>query len=204
MPEERNVPTFINPEDHTIVAQPSAMRTVLYVEDHPVNVLLMQSMFAMRPHLRLLVANTLEAGLLAAIEARPELLLLDLNLPDGNGIDLLRRMRGIDHLSTVTAVAVTADGLSDLVDEGFREVWHKPMDIRTALHRLDRLLAQPERSREPSADVHATVANDWTHGPRGRRPPPDPIPFPTPAQRHGEAPRGHSDTAALAQHSVAD
>lgn len=181
----------------------AAVRTVLYVEDHPVNVLLMQAMFTKRPELRLVVATSAEAGLRSAIEARPDLLLLDLQLPDGHGVELLQRMREVDHLRHVTAIAVTAEAVSDLSAQGFREIWHKPMDMHRTLLRLDWMLTQAENERSES--VSASVPSDmpatsaWAAGARARRAVPQPIPFPTAAQQHQadvqrpvEAARAHS------------
>lgn len=190
------MPTFATFENNTVNVPPVATRTVLYVEDHPVNVLLMQAVFAERPELRLIVANTGEAGLCAAIESRPQLLLLDLQLPDCYGADLLQRMRQIDHLREVTAVAFTADGASDLTEQGFREIWHKPMDMHTMLMRLDCLLAEPEMKRDEVARPKMAEANDRTRGAPTRRPAPDPIPFPNHAQRSSDARRDHLDATA--------
>jgi len=183
------VPTVATAEKNTVDAPPAVTRTVLYVENHPVNVLLMQAVFAERPELRLIVANTGEAGLCAAIESRPQLLLLDLQLPDCHGADLLQRMREVDHLRKVTAVAITADGASDLTKRGFRDIWHKPMDMRTMLMRLDCLLAEPEIERDKAARPKMKEATAWTPAARTRtrRPAPDPIPFPNPAQHSSDA-----------------
>lgn len=178
----------------------AAARTVLYVDDHPINVLLMQAMFNKRPELHLVVATTAEAGLLAAIEAKPDLLLLDLHLPDGHGVDLLRRMREVDHLRTVPAVAVTADTVCDLTGQGFREIWHKPMDMRATLLRLDWLLMLAANERTQAADATAPADTPampadpgWTPVARNRRLAPDPIPFPTAeSQRAVEATQVHS------------
>jgi CheY-like chemotaxis protein len=137
----------------------------LYVEDHPVNVVLMQALFRCRPRARLLVATTGEAGLRTAVEQTPDLLLLDLRLPDCHGADLLQRLRALPSLAGVPAVAVTAEDTGDLAARGFAEVWHKPMDLGFTLARLDRLLDRPAA---PAADrVRARPAA-----------PPSPIPFP--------------------------
>lgn len=174
------MPTFIHAQDNILDQHAAPTRTVLYVEDHPVNVLLMQALFAKRPELRLVVATDGEQGLRTAIEEKPELLLLDLNLPDCHGVDLLQRMREIEHLRHVPAVAVTAESMSDLTGQGFREIWHKPMDMRTTLVRLDWILAQPdiERSQEAGTDVPAS--SGWMRPAGTRRAPLDPIPFPAP------------------------
>ena len=150
---------------------------VLYVEDHPVNVLLMEALFSKLPRAELRVATTGETGMEMAVERVPDLLLLDLRLPDCHGCELLQRMRCIPALAAVPAVAVTAeDTRGDLLDAGFLEVWRKPMDLSATLARLDGLLAAPVagRARSPFAAPPA-----WAlAGGRGRRLPPNPIPFP--------------------------
>lgn len=110
---------------------------VLYVEDQPVNVALMEALFAMRPELQLQVATNGEAGYQAAVQDPPDLLLLDLRLPDCHGTELLARLRRHPHLSAVPAAAVTADDLFDLSGSTFVEAWRKPLDIARVLSRLD-------------------------------------------------------------------
>jgi CheY-like chemotaxis protein len=170
------VPTFIDAQDNALTTQAAPQRTVLYVEDHPVNVLVMQALFAKRPELKLVVALDGGEALTFAAEERPELLLLDLCLPDCHGTDLLQRLRELPHLRDVPAVAVTADTVTDLTAQGFREIWHKPMDMRATLMRLDWILAQPEIERMHAAAASASWANPHraTH-----RQAPAPIPFPT-------------------------
>lgn len=158
------------------------MRSVLYVEDHPVNVLLMQALFAKRPYARLAVATDGASGLRAALEDPPELLLLDLRLPDCHGTALLRRMREHSVLAQVPAVAVTAEDPASLEHGDFVEVWHKPLDLHATLLRLDLLLERRSierpRTDEPAASNDATP--DWPRATgRKRVAPPAPIPFPT-------------------------
>lgn len=113
---------------------------VLYVEDHPVNVQLMQALFAQMPSLELTVAMTGEEGYQAAVKRPPALLLLDLNLPDCHGTHLLERLREQPVLSSVPAIAVTAADVKNLSGTTFLEVWQKPLDIPSILKRLDQLL----------------------------------------------------------------
>jgi len=123
-------------------------RSVLYVEDNTVNVLLMEALFAKLPGVRLIVALTGEQGLHAAMDHTPDLMLLDLRLPDCHGTQLLERMRTVPALSSVPAVAVTAETTVNLNDTTFLEVWPKPLDIRQTLSRLECLLAAtPEPAR---------------------------------------------------------
>ena len=113
---------------------------VLYVEDHPVNVQLMQALFAQLPSLELTIATNGEDGYQAAMKRPPALLLLDLNLPDCHGTDLLERLREQPVLSSVPAIAVTAADVQHLNESTFLEVWQKPLDIPSILKRLDQLL----------------------------------------------------------------
>lgn len=112
---------------------------VLYVEDLPVNVELMEAIFAMRPKLQLDVACNAEQGFAAARRDPPDLVLLDLHLPDGHGIELLQRMRSVPQLAHTHAVAVTADSAQDLSGTSFAETWHKPLELAGVLDRLDHL-----------------------------------------------------------------
>ena len=114
---------------------------VLYVEDQPINVVLMEALFAMRPHLELQLACDGAEGLAAAYRDPPDLLLLDLHLPDCHGTQLLERMREHPVLRHVPAAAVTADPDTDLTHTTFMETWGKPLNVAKVLDRLDGLHA---------------------------------------------------------------
>jgi CheY-like chemotaxis protein len=115
----------------------TSRRTVLYVEDHPVNALLMGAIFERRPRLELVVAANGEEALRTAARIRPALLLLDLGLPDCHGSELLHRLRALPGYDTQPAIAVTADALFDIEGSGFAELWSKPLHIDLVLDRLD-------------------------------------------------------------------
>lgn len=114
---------------------------VLYVEDHPVNVMLMEALFARRSNARLHVALTgMQAWHLSA-RLRPALLLLDLRLPDCHGAELLELLRERPGWAQVPAVAVTAEYDFKVENSGFSEIWRKPLDLPRVMARLDQLLA---------------------------------------------------------------
>ncbi|HEY6133905.1 MAG TPA: response regulator [Rubrivivax sp.] len=127
-------------------AGPQVPRCVLYVEDQPVNVMLMQAAFGRRPDYRLVVATDGASGLRAAAQFKPELLMLDIGLPDCDGGDLLRQLRQIDSCRNVPAVAVTADHLYDIAGSSFCERWNKPVPVADMLCKLDRFLREPENA----------------------------------------------------------
>lgn len=130
-----------------------AREVVLYVEDHPVNVLLMQTVFELRPELDLVIAVDGQSAmaLATAQQLHPSLLLLDLRLPDCHGTELLERMRLIPGWEQVPAIAVTAEAEFMPTGTSFLDVWHKPLRVPTLLTRLDRVLTP--RPRQPARDT---------------------------------------------------
>jgi|GEM_PF-1149772 len=132
------------------------LTSVLYVEDSPLNVIVMEAMFEQRRDLRLHVA---EAGMPAwrmSARLQPSLLLVDLNLPDCHGSELLKLLRMRRGWSRVPAIAVTADSDFDALGAGFQEMWAKPLDVRRTLARLAELLP-------PNKSVHGP-AGGWDGG----------------------------------------
>ncbi len=114
---------------------------VLYVEDNPVNVMLMQAVFELRPGLSLSVATCSAEALEIGAGLQPSLLLLDIRLPDLPGTDLLPLLRQRLGWIHVPAVAVTAEPDFVLEDSGFIEIWRKPLSVHAMLERLDGWLA---------------------------------------------------------------
>jgi CheY-like chemotaxis protein len=118
-------------------------RSVLYVEDHPVNALLMAAIFERRPQLDLVIATSGADAMRVAAQLQPTLLLLDLGLPDCHGSELLGRLRTLPGLQTPPAIAVTADALFQIAGTGFCELWAKPLHLAQVLARLDALTGLP-------------------------------------------------------------
>ncbi len=124
---------------------PPTRGRVLYVEDNPVNALLMEAIVGLRPGVQMRVCTDCAQGLAAALAEPPALLLLDMHLPDGDGIGLLQTLRGHAALAAVPAVAVSAAASSDDLlrarAAGFAAYWTKPLEVDEVLAGLDSLLA---------------------------------------------------------------
>jgi CheY-like chemotaxis protein len=122
-------------------------RTVLYIEDNPVNQALMEGMLGHRAGLRLLMAEQPEAGLALAKQARPDLVLLDIQLPGIDGFEVLRRLRANARTRKIPVVAVSANAMpADLAQAraaGFAEYLTKPLDLPLLLATVDRMLGTP-------------------------------------------------------------
>jgi PAS domain S-box-containing protein len=142
MPMSLNAPLSA-PEN----AAAATRRTVLYIEDNPVNQVLMEGMLSHRPGLRLLLAGLPAVGLAMAAQARPDLVLLDIQLPGMSGFEVLRRLREQPALRDVPVIAVSANAMPSDIEEaaraGFDDYLTKPLDMKRLLERVDRALAAP-------------------------------------------------------------
>lgn len=117
---------------------PSGGRVVLYIEDEPLNVLLMEEVFRTQPGWTLHVAHDGASGVELAQRAQPDLVLIDMNLPDMNGMEVLRRLRADSVTAGLLCVALSADAMSEQIAAaraaGFDDYWTKPIDLA---HLLD-------------------------------------------------------------------
>lgn len=131
----------------------SARRHVLYVEDNGLNRMLMMAIFAMRPNWQLHLASDPAAATEVLAQITPDLLLLDLHLPNCSGLDLLQDIRRDPRLAAVPAIAVSADALPEDIEKalaaGFMDYWVKPIDTRQAIDSIERLF----RGVAPSASA---------------------------------------------------
>ena len=118
-------------------------KTVLYVEDNLSNVRLLEQILARRPEVKLLVAMQGQIGLDMARMHLPDLILLDLHLPDLSGEDVLRRLRADTRTATTKVVVLSADATNDqpkrLISLGASDYLTKPFDIPGILDLIDRL-----------------------------------------------------------------
>lgn len=114
---------------------------VLYVEDNVVNIVLMQSIVGLRQALSIEVATSGDEGYALALAHPPDLMLIDMRLPDCSGIELLQRLRAHPRFASTPAVVVSAEGFPENVrrarEAGFDDYWTKPLDVEQTLARLD-------------------------------------------------------------------
>jgi PAS domain S-box-containing protein len=128
--------------------------SVLYVEDNAVNVLVMRELVALRPNTTLHVAADGHSGIEAALRHRPDLVLVDMQLPDMDGHELLRRLRAQQLSSTLIALSANAmpDAVAQARAAGFDDYWTKPIDVARLLAGLDRLAAARSTLHSPDKD----------------------------------------------------
>jgi CheY-like chemotaxis protein/anti-sigma regulatory factor (Ser/Thr protein kinase) len=122
--------------------------TVLYVEDNPINLMLMEQFLLRWPSVRLLSADTGEGGLARLRADRFDLVLLDMQLPDMHGTEVLGALRREGLLDVAPIVVLSASAMPEAVDAalaaGASEYWTKPLNLvrlGTDLRRFLRVVA---------------------------------------------------------------
>ena len=120
---------------------------VLYVEDNRVNAMLIEQMLARWPGVEVVIADDGAAGLAQAASLSPDVILLDLQLPDMSGLEVLRRLRSQASTKGVPIIALSASALPDQVAAaraaGADDYWTKPVRLETFLGDMRKLLARP-------------------------------------------------------------
>ncbi len=107
--------------------------TVLYIEDEPWNIVLMEGIFRKLDDYTLLVETDAEKGIQTAIHEQPDVILMDLNLPGMNGYEALKILQADSTLSGVPVLAITAhaapEDLARTEAAGFFSTVVKPFTI---------------------------------------------------------------------------
>jgi len=125
-------------------ARTSLRLKVLYIEDNPVNVVLVQELVALRSDVVLSVAVDGLSGVQLAAAERPQVVLIDMQLPDIDGFEVLRRLRADPTLALATLIALSANAMPEDVTRakaaGFDDYWTKPIDFHAFLRSLGNLV----------------------------------------------------------------
>jgi PAS domain S-box-containing protein len=126
---------------------PERTATVLYIEDNPSNTVLVESAFSLRPHIKLIGAVQGQLGLDLAREHQPDLILLDLHLPDMQGEEVLAALQADARTSAIPVIVVSADAtrrrIQDLLAAGAKDYVTKPLVIKDFLQRIDDVVSAP-------------------------------------------------------------
>ena len=119
------------------------MSTILIVEDNDKNLKLVRDVLQFKGY-RTLEATTAAAGLELAREHRPVLVLMDIQLPDFDGITALRRLREDPLTRTIPVVAVSASAMPDdqqrIIASGFDAYITKPIDVKSFIQTVEKFV----------------------------------------------------------------
>jgi two-component system, OmpR family, response regulator len=115
---------------------------LLYVDDDRINALLFEETVRFAPGVEIETAATGAEALEIAQRWQPDLLVVDLHLPDANGLELLSRLRAAAGRPGLPAYLCTADDTPERVREaaavGYAAVWPKPAELAMVIEELKR------------------------------------------------------------------
>jgi CheY-like chemotaxis protein len=122
--------------------QPGApLRTLLYVEDNPANLKLVEQLVARRPTMRLLSALDGNMGIQLARANQPEVILMDINLPGISGIEALKILREDPATAHIPVLALSANAMPRDIEKGleagFFSYLTKPIKVMEFMETLD-------------------------------------------------------------------
>ncbi|HEX8490680.1 MAG TPA: PAS domain S-box protein [Chthoniobacterales bacterium] len=145
---QRNSPAPEQPADEEA-------RRILYIEDNFSNVTLVEQMLAERPAIELMTAMQGRVGLELARKHAPDLLLLDLHLPDMPGWQVLAQLKSDHSTRDIPVVVISADAtapqIKRLLSAGARAYLTKPLDIAEFFRVVDEAIFPEREAKEEAA-----------------------------------------------------
>jgi len=118
-------------------------KSILYVEDNPANLRLVNKIISNTPY-NLLSTHSGTLGVELAEAHKPDLILLDINLPEMNGYEVLSKLKENKNLSSIPVVAISANAMTRDVEKGleagFDHYIKKPIDIKEFLKTIESLI----------------------------------------------------------------
>lgn len=140
LPTLHSEPSRASRDDHPETGK----RTILYIEDNPANRKLVERIINREPSYALVSAANAVDGLQLAKNNPPELILVDINLPDMDGYALLGKLKSFQHLSETPILALTANAMREDrqrgANAGFDDYLTKPINIDELINTLEKYL----------------------------------------------------------------
>ena len=161
----------VEPQLEADTAQPAAvaprkfsraapLRTLLYVEDNPANLKLIEQLIARRPDIRLLSARDGNRGIQLARAHQPDVILMDINLPGMSGIEALKILRQDPATAHIPVVALSANAMPRDIEKGlqagFFRYLTKPIKVNEFMQTL-----------ESGAGIRGTRGRCWSKSSSG-------------------------------------
>jgi PAS domain S-box-containing protein len=125
---------------------------MLYVEDNPANLALIEHVIHKYPFITLTTAKSAEDGLVIAEETKPDLILLDINLPKMDGYEMFKVLKKNPDLSPVSIIALSANAMKEdkekAIEMGFYDYLTKPIDVAMFTETIMKALFQQNEWRQ--------------------------------------------------------
>jgi CheY-like chemotaxis protein len=133
------------------------VRLLLYVEDNLANLKLVERLIERRPDLSLISAVSGARGIQLARSRRPDVILMDINLPDISGLQALVALRADPATALIPVIAISANAMPHDISKGrqagFFEYLTKPIKVNEFTTTLDAALEQAGRKSAPAPVV---------------------------------------------------
>ncbi len=127
---------------------------MLYIEDNPSNIELMQSLVETLDGVELLIADHPTAGLALAEANKPDIIVLDIDLPGMSGFQVLSKLKAIPATARTPVIALSAAAMPRDIERGlaagFRHYLTKPINVREFFAAVDSVLSETARDRTHS------------------------------------------------------
>ncbi|MHB1359665.1 MAG: ATP-binding protein [Rhodocyclaceae bacterium] len=134
----------------------AALYTLLYVEDNPANLMLVEQIIEAHPQMRMLSAHDGHRGIAQARAHRPDVILMDINLPGINGFQALKLLREDPLTAHIPVLAISANAMPRDIEKGlaagFFHYLTKPIKINEFMDALDRALELAETESDGAID----------------------------------------------------
>jgi CheY-like chemotaxis protein len=128
----------------TLAALPGPSYQVVYIEDNPSNIAFMRDLLEDFERINLIAIPTAEVGIEVVREQRPDLVIMDINLPGMSGFEATRRLRAWPETAGIPVIALTAAAMTGdrkrASEVGFHKYLTKPVKIDELLQLLKELL----------------------------------------------------------------
>ena len=122
----------------------SPVRTILYVEDNPENMRLMEAIVGQMGNAKLLTAYNAELGFDLATKEKPDLILMDINLPGMNGFEALKQFQDTTGTKDIPVIAISAAAMTKDIEmgmkAGFRDYITKPLNVPVFIQTIEKVL----------------------------------------------------------------
>lgn len=123
---------------------------VLYIEDNPANLRLVTQLLSRQPEIQIYSAHEPYLGMELAYEHKPDLILLDINLPGINGYEVLERLQQNPKTSQIPIVAISANAMPEDIEKGlsigFVNYITKPINLKELLKTVNSILTKKKNN----------------------------------------------------------
>lgn len=129
----------------SVMSKSEQNKSILYIEDNPANLRLVEQILMSLPDIKMLSAIEPLSGLELVKQHSPDLILLDINLPEMSGYEVIKQLKTMDESVNTPVVAISANAMPKDIqqgkDAGFDAYITKPIDVKDLLFTVEKILS---------------------------------------------------------------